>query len=851
MKTGLGLVLAASALLLGRACASGEEGRAAELPLDVRLGPGEVRAGVVTRASELLGGPTARGRVGDLKLYNDRVAVIVAQPGDARGYHPYGGTILDADRVRAEGEPGRSNFGEVIVGLDLSVLRADAVSVVSDGRDGREARVRVRGEPDVMPLFDSLLSQLFVPERYELDWEVDYVLEPGAEVLRIEHTVFNRGRELAEFGLPLAAFLFGDGADLYLDAYGFSVPSRNATGRYFGAVAPEVSYLYGRPDERVGILVVQSGVTISRLGEAFSLRPRDRTSFVHHLVVGDGDLSRTQASWREAAGEAQGALVRGHVRDPAGRGVAGARVHASRLDAPAAERDHTSRTRSGADGAFELEIEPGRHQLVASTDARLVGAPLTVEVASAPIEGLELAIGQPGEVVYSIRDPEGRDLPAKLTVIRLEEVGELLPERFGEPGAQAGAFVTVFAERGMGSFEVPPGRYRAYVSRGNEYEIHEAELEVVAGEERFLGAVLERSVATPGWQKSDTHIHAQLSPDSPDLYPFKVRAMVTEGLELPVSTEHEAIGDFNPAIRELGLEAWMQGIVGSEITTFTYGHFNAFPLVPQPDRPGNGRIEWYRLSPAETFAAIRANPGDPFIQVNHPRAASIGGYFSAMGFDRTTLESRRPDEMSFDFEGIEVMNGCGNGTLAQEPIQDWFAFLNRGIHKVGTASTDNHKAMQGGLGYPVTYVRLSTDEPAEAGVDEVRKAFREGRLVLSCGPFLEVRVGSAEVGDLVRLQGDLVQLEVRVAAPRWMDVDLLEVVLNGEVVKVEHLPVADGVERFAGTVTASVAPGRDAWVAVAVRGDGRHGVWAHRRPSFALTNPIFLDGDGDGAWRMR
>jgi hypothetical protein len=44
--------------------------------------------------------------------------------------------------------------------------------------------------------------------------------------------------------------------------------------------------------------------------------------------------------------------------------------------------------------------------------------------------------------------------------------------------------------------------------------------------------------------------------------------------------------------------------------------------------------------------------------------------------------------------------------------------------------------------------------------------------------------------------------------------------------------------------------GADAWIALTARGDASHGVWARGRPSFGLTNPIFVDGDGDGAWTM-
>ena len=460
---------------------------------------------------------------------------------------------------------------------------------------------------------------------------------------------------------------------------------------------------------------------------------------------------------------------------------------------------------------------------------------------------MTLEVTVPGRLEYRVTDEDGAALPAKLSVRRLGEAVPRLPARFGEPSGSRGLFALRFAHDGEGSLPLPAGDYEVYVSRGNEYEVVTATLSVAAGEGTPLNAMLERSVDTRGWISTDTHVHAQLSPDSPDLYPYKVQAMVVEGLEMPVSTEHESIGDFNPAIRELGLERWMKGVVGSEITTATYGHFNAYPMIPDPTKPGSGRIDWYQKKPGETFAAIRANPGEPFIQVNHPRSPSIGGYFSAMGFDEVAYTSARPDQWSLDFDGIEVLNGCGNGTVEQQPIRDWFSFLNHGERKVGAASTDNHVASTGDLGYPRTYVRMPTDAPEEAKIEDFASSFFGGRLSLSCGPFVTIASGGVEIGGTISAVGT-VDVEIYVAAPSWMDVDVVEIIVDGVVVETIAVGEAAGAVRFDDEVTVAL-PAGDAWIAVAVRGDRRHGAWASNRPSFAVTNPLFVDGDGDGRWR--
>jgi hypothetical protein len=156
------------------------------------------------------------------------------------------------------------------------------------------------------------------------------------------------------------------------------------------------------------------------------------------------------------------------------------------------------------------------------------------------------------------------------------------------------------------------------------------------------------------------------------------------------------------------------------------------------------------------------------------------------------------------------------------------------------------------MGFPRTYVRMPTDEPSAANMDDVRAALKAGRLVVSCGPFVEMKLGSAEIGDTAAFSGAEIVLDARVAAPSWMDVDSLEVIVNGRLVKTVDISSSGPVrgDRFSGSITVPVTSGQDGWVILRVRGNQDHGVWARHRPSYAFTNPIFLDGNEDGAWVM-
>lgn len=815
--------------------------------LDERLKPGQTRAGRITRDTELLGGDTAKGRVGDYKIYNSKIAVVIAEPGASRGFQPYGGIIIDADRVRPAGSPGKSAFGEVVSALDLQIIESKTVEVVSDGSNGGEARLRFYGEEGPFPLFDTFLGEIFPQQKHDMSWDVDYVLAPDAEFLRIEYTMRNRGREVVDIGLPIAAFMFGDGAKPYMPEYGFNPPSSGGSGEYYGAIGEEVSYLYGRPGSSVAVILSESGIVVSGLGDGFSLKTLERETIVHHLVVGDGDLARMQAIWRKSVGEAEPPLVEGRVTEPTGRAVVNARVHIAVDEEGAGERDYVSMAHTDREGRFAVALAPGKY-FATVAEGRRSSAPLSFTVeAGRSLTGVNLQIAEVGTLSYNIVDEQNRALPVKLSVQSLGGEAVNLPARYGEEGQYAGLFTTIFAVYGKGKEALPAGEYKIWASRGAEYEVVERTVSIRPGEETELTALVERTMKTDGWLSTDTHVHSQLSPDSPDLFPFKVSAMIAEGLEIPVSTEHEAIGDFNPTIQKMGVGAWMKGIIGSEITTYIYGHFNAFPLVPDPTKPGNGRIEWYKKKPKDTFAAIRAAPGDPFLQVNHPRSPAIGGYLSAMGFDPVGYTFQA--DFSDNFDALEVANGCTLREI-EEVSRDWFAFLNRGKRVFATGSTDNHRAAGGDMGFPRTWVRMSTDEPSQANIDEARAAFKGGKLIVSCGPFIDIKMGETEIGGTTEMTGDEIQVQVRVSAPSWMSADTLELIVNGQVVKTVSIEPSERSERFNAAVSVPVTSGADGWVIARVLGSRDHGVWARNRPSIAFTNPIFLDGDRDGAWTM-
>jgi hypothetical protein len=260
-----------------------------------------------------------------------------------------------------------------------------------------------------------------------------------------------------------------------------------------------------------------------------------------------------------------------------------------------------------------------------------------------------------------------------------------------------------------------------------------------------------------------------------------------------------------------------------------------------------GAISWYGKSPAELFADVRKAWPSAVLQVNHPRARKLGGYFSYVGYDAASGSAEHPD-WSRDFDAVEVFNASGWTANRDGTVADWFSFLDRGFLVTATGNSDSHYAHRHEVGYPRNCVMLSTDEPANLNLAEMAAAVKEQRVLVSGGPFVTARIGDQTMGDVVDASGGLVQLAVKVQAPTWMDIARLQVYAGGDVVHDVTLDAstvdpANPVVRFDDALP--LTPAADTWVVVVVTGPGTlEPVNRGDRP-FAVTNPIYLDTDGN------
>jgi len=92
-------------------------------------GLGFAAAWQVKNPSELIGGPSSSGRVGDWELANARVRYLIEDARPSDGYDPYGCGLAAADRQRDAGEPGEGRWGEIFMSINFRAADCSSIGV--------------------------------------------------------------------------------------------------------------------------------------------------------------------------------------------------------------------------------------------------------------------------------------------------------------------------------------------------------------------------------------------------------------------------------------------------------------------------------------------------------------------------------------------------------------------------------------------------------------------------------------------------------------------------------------------------------------------------------------------------
>ncbi|MBS2013636.1 MAG: CehA/McbA family metallohydrolase [Deltaproteobacteria bacterium] len=797
---------------------------------------GQARAGRLRDPSQIVQHSSARNkvRVGDYVLANDKIAVYIEGARESDGYDTFGGKILAMDPVGADGRPiGVSQYNETLIALARQTLAPEKVTVLADGSDGKAAIVRAQGTLKNIPFMDTFKP--LAPEEYDFPVAFDWVLEPGASKVVLRLSLASTRPEDVTFNQQYVGSFHSNRHRIFTEALGFADPKGELSFVAFESLLPSSTFLMQAPGggkifTDIGISGFQlfnlKGLSIEKCGK--------KTVDYLELASSTGGLDGLLQTKRAMNGEPAWREVKGVVKEPDGTLLPGALVHAL---TPAGK--YLTRAIAGADGSYVLHVPPGPANLQATLKGWALPAPVTVADGAGTAD---VVLPKRATLAIDAKDATTNEaLPVRVQVIPAAPVARASAS-YGVPDEdEDGRLWLEFAATGKANLPVPPGQHRVIVTRGYEYELSDTTVTATANTTTPVPVSLLHSVDSTGVMCADFHIHSNFSADSDDDTELKLRGAVADGLEIPVSSEHEWIYDFQPIIERLGLTKWAYSFPSEELTTFAWGHFGVVPIYPRPDQPNNGAVNWVGAKPPEFFKRVNALPEKPFLIVNHPNQTGFTGYFGAAGFDRTTMKGN-PELWSDEFAAIELFNTDDFEANRNKTGADWFALLDSGRTIWAIGNSDTHHIRATPTGYPRNCLKFGHDDPTRVTGDITRDILKTGAIVVSGGLTMTVE-GPGGVGPGGKASSGA--YKVTVQAPGWLSASTLETIVDGQSVSTTPLTPSAGpgpAKKY--ELTVNVAPTQSRarhYVVFHAKGSGDLAPLNPGKKSFAFSNPIFFD----------
>jgi len=834
--------------------------------------PPKARAHRITSPSELVRGPLAHGRVGDWMLENAEARFVVQDVAqrDLYSIGQFGGNVIDAELV---GRPDRDAFFEIQPSVNVeTVINAQTATIVNDGQDGLPAVLRVCGPDDLLDFVNAssvaaMINVTFPPAADDKDYDVEacteYVLEPGKRALRLDTTITNLTNQAQRFyagdyvnGMGELELWTSSGYGIgELPFSSLGVMSWIGTGESEGVDYAFLTVAFPGAPLPQSTFFTQTGVSYvlahdSVLSVLFFGTPgalqvpaNGSNVYTRWFGVGNGSGSNAVDLENEVRATAHG-TVSGCVTG-AGVPLLGARVGIGPKNAAGtALASLTSTFATDATGCYSGTLPPGTYGAVAGKNGFPYegGGTLPpvhpVTIVAGGTATADFALPATGRLHVDVHDGAGGPLPARIGVlgfdpspeptVRFDGVAGIGPVETGmlydvasDPLPYGFTHVEYSGANGAAEFDLEPGDYQVVVSRGTEYSSYSAPITITEGNTTAVAAKIAQVVDSPGFVSSDFHVHALNSPDSRIRNTARALQFAGEGVDDVIMTDHDSRTDLKPVIASLGLVPFLTTIVGEEITTFDYGHYNAYPLRIDPSRVSGGAVDFggaappgrdfpaygsYSLTPAQIENAaltIDATP-DTVVQINH-----IDSHFtplrinSALVPPQSMLTTAQKLALRLDpstpnlfhhFRALELWNGYSRAHQNEflvGRIGIWFNHLNQGLLTTMIGDTDTHEFSNTRSGGCRTWTPTSPglDVPAAILPSEIGQAVKAGRAVSGQGLYVQARLlaadGSGGVADFTRAGATLVattngsvDLEIRVQAPLWAEYDRIEVYAN-------------------------------------------------------------------------
>lgn len=531
-------------------------------------------------------------------------------------------------------------------------------------------------------------------------------------------------------------------------------------------------------------------------------------------------------------------------------------------------------TRTDKNGRWLAAVPPGQYGARVISTSRLYEPPgYAHPVEQGKITAVEEGISPASMLIYEVVDADTQQsIPAKLSFVPLRGS---TPPVLGKPGDMVSSSM-LYTPNGRGSVEVPKGNYRVVVSQGVEYNSSEVRISMTEAKTETIRVELKRAFQPDGWVSADLAVRTDASPDVRTTAETRVVSAVAEGLQWIVSADKGTLTDFEPIIRVLGLSEKIRSSVGFR-TDGDKLPLMGDVLVAPADLCGEPNLAALldasaKETPGEALSALKALCPDALTLMMRPTDERVG-FLKAVGGKKELAYVPTSNE-PLDFDGIQVWDGKKQEefTLAYSAYQEYLA---HGIVRTAFGASNSGGTWNEEPGYPRAYIKSSKTATTDFDTKELIENFRKGLVQVTNGPLIEYTVDGKAPGTLVTAtapgldQVKRVAVDLKIYGPNWTTVSRVSVQLNGRFVKQIMIPsLTVGSEGglifprkdFPDEGKFNILVPRDAVFEIIAESDPgitQDPINPHQVPTrdivrqgqrtLALSAPIFIDGDDDGA----
>jgi hypothetical protein len=401
--------------------------------------------------------------------------------------------------------------------------------------------------------------------------------------------------------------------------------------------------------------------------------------------------------------------------------------------------------------------------------------------------------------------------------------------------------------------EVPAVPLTMTATRGVECDAERISLTPQAGSTRRIELAPRRRFDPNawGWFSADLHVHPNYSGDLVVTPDDVARMQVGEGLNvmnvLAANLYTTRIYDREAFEATVGEDLpWSGGTVlaryGIEYRNDLLGHFHALAPGAPPARyqtghvPGEGQEDW----PSNAVACAEQRGFGATVGYAHP----VWRPFGEDGSPDSVFEPNFRGERSVEARELVVDAALGLvDSLDLLHPGDWDAtaqlyhhLLGCGIRLAASVGTDSFLSISHGLNSdPPGWARMYAHLDGQAlSVDAYKRAIREGRTIVTNGPWIRLAVAGRGPGAVIdAARGDLLELVAECSGPGVLGVEILgpDGVITSVRAVNEHAAVRSGL-----TVTGPL------WIAARAVGVEHPSV--QRGPAAAHTSPVYVDVAG-------